>query len=160
MALAPFEPTPSQREVKARFWARASENPLIDPASLPVARVAEIAQSAAVRTWMADPTFAAWFLNKDSARHQIEAGVEIAVQRLVEILRSTDVGPKGSVTAAAQVNAAKLLLEYAGYAPPSRREVVFHDKQIQGMDEPALRAYIDANVRQLDPRQETPDDET
>lgn len=121
----------------------------MDGTTLPVARAAQLAQSSSLVTWMTDPGFAAWFYNKDSARHQIEAGVEIAVQRLVDILRSTDVGPKGSVTAAAQVNAAKLLLEYAGYAPPSRREVTFQDKTVASMDESQLRAYIAANTKHL-----------
>lgn len=153
-------PTATQREVKARFWARVAENPLIDPATLSVERIVEISGCRALARWFIDPSVEAWFRNKDSARHRIEAGVEVAVRRLVEILEDTDIGPKGRVTAAAQVNAAKLLLEYAGYAPPSRREVVFHDKEIHNMDEKKLRAYIDSNVRHLAPAEKTDGDET
>ncbi len=144
-----FSPTPLQREVKARFWARANENPLIDPTILTAARIAGIAACQSVVRWFDEPGFEAWFRNKDAARHQIEAGVEIAVSRLVEILQERQVGPKEAVTSATQVSAAKLLLEYAGYAPASRREVVFQDKTIQGMDEGQLRAYIAANMPAL-----------
>lgn len=150
-----FTPTPTQREVKARFWARAAENPLIDPASLPAARIGSIAGTSSVARWFAEPGCEAWFRNRDAARHQIEAGVEVAVSRLIEILQERQVGPKEAVTSATQVSAAKLLLEYAGYAPPSRREVTFQDKTIQGMDEAQLRAYIAANLPALPGIEET-----
>lgn len=149
LAATGFQPSQLQREIKARFWARAKDNPLVDPASLSHQQAALIAQHTSLPQWLSSPEFAAWFFNKDSARHRLEAGVEVAIERLVEIVRSRDVGPKGEVTAASQVNAAKLLLEFAGYAPPSRKEVIFKDKDILEMDEQKLRAFIDTSVRQL-----------
>lgn len=140
--------TAHQREMKARFWSRVEINPLLEPSRMSNAAVAQVTGSPMINTWFKDLAFRDWFFSKDTARHKIEAGVEVAVNRLIEILESRDVGPRGAVTAAAQVNAAKLLLEFAGYAPASRKEVIFHDKDVLDMDEAELKAFVAKQVKQ------------
>lgn len=144
-----MRPTKPQAMAKSRFWSSVQGNPLLSPESLPAAKVAQLAGNQQVREWFIDLEFRDWFLNKDATRQLLESAVEPTIKRLLSIIECTEVGPKGEVTAASQVNAAKLILEFAGYAPPKQRIVEYRDKEIASMDEAELVSYIQKNSTKL-----------
>jgi hypothetical protein len=137
------------RRVKTKFWAAIANNPLIDVLSLPTNQVVQKSGTAELATWLRDDEFREWFFNKNVTREALEEASEVAVATLLAICSDTDVGPKGRVTAAAQVNAAKTILEMAGYAPPKQRIIEYKDKEIGDMSEADLRDYLGKHTPQL-----------
>ena len=141
--------TDKHRKCKSRFWQEANENPLVQPTKIPAQRAAQMAGNQQLVEWLRNPEFRDWFYNKNSAKQALEAATEIAISRLVEILECKEVGPKGEVTAASQVNAAKLILEYAGYAPPKQRVIEYRDKGVSEMNEEQLEEFIQESTPKL-----------
>lgn len=144
-----FVPSKPQRKAKARFWSEIQNNPLIDPTCLSLAEIGRLAGTTTVAKWAAEePGFRAWFTSKDEIKVMLKMGAEAAVERLVAIVQETDVGPKGTVSAGTQVQAAKLLLEFGGFAPAQQKEIKVTSNQLPE-DEGELRKYIADNVEKL-----------
>lgn len=138
-----FQPTQPQLKFKSKLY---QQYPQIDVDKLSPGQLVSLTKNRSLMGWLADPDFREWLANKDYTRQLLIAGAEVAVKRLWQILECDNVGPRGEVTAAAQVNAAKLMLEYAGYNPPTRKEVIYKDKDIAQMDEQQLRDFIQNNT--------------
>lgn len=140
-----WQPTKPQRKFKARAY---QQNPKVDFSKLTPLEVQTLTGNRSVKTWMTDEKtgweFRDWFYNKNYAKQLLESGAEIAVQELIGILENPDMGPRGEVTAAAKVNAAKTLLDYAGYAPAKINEK-YLDQAIQDMDESQLEEFVRRN---------------
>lgn len=143
-----WRPSTPQRKFKARAYRQYAK---INFAELTAVQIQTLTGCRSIQAWFENPSFVDWFLNKDHTRQLIEAGSEIALKRLIEILECTgeQVGPRGEVTAAAQVQAAKTLLELSEYAPTKRREIIFKDKDINDMNEDELRDFIQARAKAL-----------
>lgn len=132
--------THKHRTAKARFWRTLATKPFVsDPKSLPLGEICKYSGSQSVRTWIKDDEWADWFFNEDSAKQLIEAGIEVAVQSLIDICTADR---DKTLTGAAQVNAAKALLEFGGYAPPKTKVVEYADKSIANLSEEELTEYI------------------
>ena len=137
--------TQKQRSAKARFWRTVATKPFVsEPAQLPLGDVCKYSGTQSVRTWLKDEQFSDWFFNPDSAKQLIEAGIEIAVQSLIDICSSEF---SKSVTGTSKVNAAKTLLEFGGYAPPKTKVVEYADKSIANLTEDELTEYIAKKTR-------------
>lgn len=145
-----FRPTRPQLKAKHKFWKAIEDNPLIgEVASLPNSEIARLAGTPSVIKWAKeDEQFKQWFADKDSLKVMIRVGAEAAVDRLVKIVSDDRVGPKEAVTASAQVQAAKLLLDFAGLAPAQQKEVKITSGQLPD-NEKELRDYIEAGVKKL-----------
>lgn len=144
-----FNPTKHMRVAKARFWKAVEDNPLIDPTCLSVAEISRLAGSPTLPRWVRDNEgFKQWFTSKDEIKVMLKMGAEAAVDRLVKIVQEDRVGPKEAVSAGTQVQAAKLLLEFAGMAPAKQSEVRITKEQLPD-DENELRQYIEAGVSKL-----------
>jgi hypothetical protein len=146
-----WKPTAPQRKLKARLYNILANNPMVRIESLTPSKVALLTGSEASKTWMQNPEFCAWLANKSHSKELLESGAEAAIERLIEIVEERDVGPAASVNAGAQVNAAKLLLEYSGLRPPSHRVIEYKDKDVADMDEGELRQFIEAEAPKLLP---------
>jgi hypothetical protein len=95
---------------------------MLDPAHLTDAEIERITQTKAIRDWAKNPDFMLWFTNDKTVDIEIEAGTEKAVQRLIEIIETKDVGPREAVTTTHQLAAIKTLLEYSSTKPQSEEE--------------------------------------
>jgi hypothetical protein len=127
------------RTAKARFWAKVGVSPLQDPELMPVAKLAQLCGRNAMRDWVAVDGFRDWFFNRESAKDLLAAASEEAVLRLWDIVAQES---SKEMSAAAQVNAAKTLLEYGGFAPPKTKVVKYSDEAINQMSEAELAKYI------------------
>lgn len=143
-----FRPTKHQRKAKARFWQAVADNPLIDPASLPTPEICRLAGSPVIARWAEDPEFTKWFTSKDEIKVLLRMGAEAAIERLIKIVQEDRVGPKEAVTSSAQVQASKLLMDFAGLAPATQKEVKITAQQLPE-DEHELRKYIEAGYDKL-----------
>jgi hypothetical protein len=139
----PWKPTKPQRKFKARAYRMFPKDNF---ARLTPKEIKTMTKSQTVEAWLELPEFREWFFDKDTTRLMLEVGSELAVQRLIDIVECTDVGPGGEVTSAAQVNAAKIILEMADYAPVKKRQEIKLDKQLEGKSTDELKEYVRQNM--------------
>lgn len=138
-----FRPTKRQALAKATYHRRVANNPLISDIASP--SKAHIEKYSGVRdcsAWVAQDGFLEWFLNKESGKDLLESGVEAAIQEVLLILDAPSDGEKGSPKPSDKINAAKLLLEYAGYAPTKKAEVDVKERKVQEMSEEELNKML------------------
>ncbi len=137
-----------QRAAKAKFWATVADSPLVtEPADLTSTEIARLCGTVQYKMWAVNTDgFKDWFLNKNTTQQALAAGAEPAVKRLTIIVEAPT---SREIPAAAQVNAAKVLLEYAGFAPAKVKEITYKDKQIAKMDENQLEAFIEKTNNSL-----------
>lgn len=141
-----FKPTKAMRSAKARFWAVVGSNPLKDVASMTTGEMASASKASRLGVWKQNEGFLNWFLNRESTKDLLHAATEEAVLRLWNIVESE---PSKEISATAQVNAAKTLLEYAGYAPPKTKVVKYSDEAINQMSEDELKKFVKDGVADL-----------
>ena len=107
-----YVPTTQERKLKAKFWARASENPLINlnGSSITLSSIKQLTSGGASldASWK-KPGFQAWFTNPDDGRAKLEYLFDLGLDAIEEIFMNPD--PK---TSSAKVNAMKLLSELTG----------------------------------------------
>jgi hypothetical protein len=136
-----FRPTlESQRLAKARFWAHASDNPMLEPESMSLDTIRGICQSEAIGKWWRMPGFKAWFLNKEEHRFRLEYLFGLALDAAEQILVNQD--PKAQ---SARVNVIKVLSELAGKFP-AKQQPANQGGGLAGaigqMDRVQLEAYL------------------
>jgi hypothetical protein len=138
--------TDKLRTTKQRFWrVIRKQGATADPTKLLHTQIARLAGDQKLNTYLADPEFYTWFLDDRSEEDMLKAGAESAIQRLIDIIT----GVQEVQSATAQVTAAKILLEMAGFGPKQVKEVVYKDEAISKMDETELREYIKKQTEQL-----------
>lgn len=144
-----WAPNRPQTLAKARFERRLAERAgLVDLAALTLDEIQELAGDKRVRTWLADPSFAAWFTNRDTFVDQAVSMKELALEAIEEILTAErGDGRDGTVTAKDKLAAAKELLSLTGAYP--RKEVVrFADRDLDGMpDDEVARQLAEAKQK-------------
>jgi len=139
-----FKPIKRMRQAKARFHNKVGISPLEEPENMSIAKVAQLCGCNAYREWNSLEGFRDWFFNRESAKDLLMAASEEAVYKLWELV-SAESGKLFTPTA--QVNAAKTLLEYGGFAPPKTKSVVFSDDAINKMSEAELTKFIDKELK-------------
>lgn len=137
-----------QKHLKAKFWTKVKDNPLIDPTRMSDSDVADLLSNAEVKLWLANAEFRNWWFDDKALQDLITLGAEEAIIRLIQIVQETNIGPREPVSAASQVAAAKILLDFAGLAPVKKTEHTVKADQLPN-DEKALREYIESNARKL-----------
>lgn len=134
-----FRPLPRDRELKAKFWVRASSDPLgLSDLALTRANAERLCQ-AKLNEWNT-PGFQDWFFNKDEFRQKLEYSVALALDALNDVLVNTDPKVQG-----ARVQAIKVAMDLAGKAQPKQTNIQVNNQigaQIQQMDKKQLEAYI------------------
>lgn len=104
-----FRPTEAQVRVKAKFWRKWAEQPLLNAQTPTAALVASITGSGAVKGWWARSGFPDWFLNTTVSDERVEYLLHLALSAAEDILLNDD--PKG---AGARVAMIKTVAEMAG----------------------------------------------
>ena len=140
-----FKPTLPQSKFKASLYARFKDK--LDWSVLDGIKLQTLTGSRSVAKWWDDDEqFRDWVQEKDTVDLMLKSSAEISIDRLRDIVLEDSVGPTGRVTAASQVAAARLLLEFAGYAPASHKVIEYRDKEIEKMSEVELRDYVRKNI--------------
>jgi len=141
-----FIPSRSQKEAKARLLHKTTDNILVGSLeSLTTAQIAKYAGVSSIDHWVKQEGFRSWFLDKDANEHLIQSAADSAIRAAIAILEDPEVGQKGAPGYKDQLAAAKMLLEFAGYAPVKKKEVTnkedpTRDMSAEDMDK-AIAAY-------------------
>lgn len=128
------------RQMKARFWQLFYANPLMDVKDI-TPTVVEQTLGKSVRGHLSNPHFWSWFTTKDSAKQNLEVAAERASELAIYYLN-----PAVPLQDSARVNLIKIVLEYSGRTPPSRKEVVWQDKEVGSLTSEELDAFINKEV--------------
>jgi len=138
------------KQAKARFWKTVAHNPMYpNPLALSNAVMASVAGMTSMAEKLGQADFKDWFLNNEHNCQMLEVGAGYAVERLIDILAQTATGEKGGATVNNQVAAAKIMLDMAGYGKKDAA-VEFKDKDIAGLEEDELEAFIRARSKAID----------
>lgn len=129
--------TAEQRHVKARFWLSFKDNPLTDIKDVTPALVEELTGKSVQKWCSQDVAFWPWFSSKQSTA----IGLEIAAERATELCNFY-LDPAVPFNDNARVSLIKLVLEYSGRTPPTRREIKWQDKSVGEMTPDELDAYL------------------
>jgi len=105
----PFHPTEAQARIRARFWARMADNPLVDARSITLAQAQQMTQSAALATWWRKTGFQEWFLSSTVVDERLDYLLHLALASAEDVLLNTD--PKAQ---SARVQMVKIVAEMAG----------------------------------------------
>lgn len=138
-----YVPTSAERKLKAKFWAKAAENPLvqISGSHVTLSLVKQYAGggSSLDGSWKKSG-FQAWFMNPDEGRAKLEYLFDLGLDSMEELLLSTD--PK---TSSAKVNALKLIAELTGrYIKGKQGQVGGLGEAIAHADKASLEALFES----------------
>jgi hypothetical protein len=136
-----YVPTTQERKLKAKFWSKAAENPLINlnGSSVSLTSIKQMTGSGSSldAAWK-KPGFQSWFLNADDGRAKLEYLFDLGLDALEELLMNPD--PK---TSSAKVNALKLLAELTGrYIKGKQGQVGGLGEAIAHADKASLEALF------------------
>lgn len=133
--------TQAQREAKATFWKRAAANPLLTPDKIKDADIRRLSPGGEDLPLASRP-FREWFLDKDAYEVLLESSKEASLKLLIDKVNMSDAeAKKVGLTHAAQINAAKVLLDKSGIG---ETKVVVADTDVNNMSEEELEAFIAA----------------
>ncbi len=139
-------PSDDERTLKARFWLKFRENPIIDSDDVTAALVAQLTGDESIHEYVKVKGFWAWFNVKD----QVKENLEIAAERASELALAM-LDPMYKCNDNARVQLVKYVLEFAGRAPATRKEVKWADKDINEMSSEQLDALISKMTARLNP---------
>lgn len=132
-----FRPTYEQVQVKAAFWAKFSENPLVDSQNIDLPTAQKFVNDPRLEKWWTHYGFKEWFLNEEEFVQRLQAIAFLALGTLEEVLSNPDANPS------ARVNAAKLAFEAANKMPQKwQKGPQYLDTDIQKMDQAQLENFL------------------
>lgn len=131
-----FQPTSSQREVKAAFWAVYRDNPISDIRKISMADALQVTDDARLKSWWSTAGFKEWFTDQDEFRKRLELAGDLAVEALIGILQ--DPTAKGSD----RTKAAQLALQVRDKTLSEAKEDKYADEAISRMTEQELELFI------------------
>ena len=139
-----YVPTTAERKLKAKYWSRAAENPLlpVPGSNVSLANIKQVVGGGqAIEGAWKKPGFQTWFLNADDGRAKLEYLFDLGLDSLEELLLNPD--PK---TSSAKVNAIKLLAELTGrYIKGKQGQVGGIGEAIAQLDKASLEALFESN---------------
>lgn len=138
-----YIPTTQERKLKAKFWSRAAENPLVNlnGSSVTLTAVKQMTGGGAQldASWK-KPGFQTWFTNPEDGRAKLEYLFDLGLDSLEELLMNPD--PK---TSSAKVNAMKLLAELTGrYVKGKQGHIGGLGEAIAQADKASLEALFES----------------
>jgi hypothetical protein len=98
-------------------------------------------------SWFKNEGFKEWFLNGNLNKQLLESAVESAIREAMNILDAPSDGERGSPKPSDKLAAVKVILEYAGYAPIKKAEVLYQDAEIGEMDEAQIDKLISKGIK-------------
>ena len=137
------------KEAKQAFLRRITGNVLYNKDEMQPKDIADFMGIPDLQTMLANVDIRKWFIEGNTDKDMVRAVVESALDRLRKIIETDETGPKMPVTAAAQVNACKIVLEMADFAPPKQKVIEYADKEVGDMDKEALTRYIDQKTKSI-----------
>ena len=136
---------------KARFHRIAKHKPLYpDIHTLSNAVISRVASRPAIAAKLEDETFRLWFMEEKFEKDMLQAGAQYAIERLIDIVTASEVGPKADITSANQVAAAKILLDMGGFSPQKATKSEYKDREIGDLDEDQLTEYIRKRTKPIE----------
>ena len=136
-------PTIQERKLKAKYWSRAGENPLVplSGSSVTLSSIKAVTGSSqALDSAWKKQGFQQWFLNAEDGRAKLEYLFDLGLDALEELLLNPE--PK---TASAKVNAIKLLAELTGrYIKGKQGQIGGLGEAIAGADKASLEALFES----------------
>lgn len=132
-----FTPTPAQKKLKAKFWARYIPSPLSDPKQLTLSEAVQVTEDNKLSKLWAQPGFQSWFANRDENRERLEYLFTLALDTAEDLLLSE------TTQASAKVNMIKVLAELANKFPNKFQQEKFVDDEINRMSELQLKAWLE-----------------
>lgn len=138
-----YVPTTAERKLKAKFWAKASENPLVQVTgshvTLSLVKQYSGGGSSLDNSWK-KAGFQSWFMNPEEGRAKLEYLFDLGLDSMEDLLLSTD--PK---TSSAKVNALKLIAELTGrYIKGKQGQVGGLGEAIAHADKASLEALFES----------------
>ena len=94
-----FVPVKSQRELKASFWEKWEENPVVNAEDVTPAMVAQETGDPRIHRWWNLPMFKSWFLKQDLITTKIIANAEKAHELVQELLDDPKLTPSQKLMA-------------------------------------------------------------
>lgn len=141
--IADFQPTDSQRKLKAKFWALYADAPHIQEKPSLEYSIRLTGDLRLEKYWQ-QPGFKEWLLNDKESAEKLSYLYFLALDGLEELLLSTD--PK---MASARVQAIRLVAELGDRMPGKAAEGRFLDSDIGRMDRRQLKEFVAKNVHLL-----------
>lgn len=138
------------KQAKATFWNRIQKNPALDPTRMDAQEIARVSGYPDIVIQLQRPEFKEWFLDADTNRSLLEAGVSGAVETLTKIVcLDIDQITKGeiSVKLGDVVRACEVMLRYAGYEPIRHKAVEVADREVAKMNEADLDRFIENKLK-------------
>jgi hypothetical protein len=130
-----FKPTRAMSMAKARMYKWLSDHPTQAIENLTMDAMEAACRTQSISTWMAGAGFPEWWYEKSTALTKVAAGVDIAVERLLEIVSSPiQSGKDATITAKDVLAAADKLFQLADLYPKKKVVERFLDKRLEAMD--------------------------
>jgi hypothetical protein len=149
-----YVPTEEARELKAAFWAKAKDNPLVDPEQVTLATVQQLLGTTKVNKLWYLEGFSAWFANSEEWRQKLEYALNVALDEMIDLLRNP--GSQGS----AKVRAFEVIARLADREPARVKEVKVLDDDIKKMSQKQLQEFIKKHTITLGPAKEEVQEES
>jgi hypothetical protein len=137
-----YQPTDKEKRLKAQFWLKAADNPLINRNALVLEDVRQLLNTEALNTSWPKPGFREWFSNTDEYRERLEYLFGLALDAAEKILQNED--PKAQ---SARVNMVKAISELAGKMPgkSSSSPAAMISSTVSKMDKAQLELLLQRN---------------
>lgn len=131
-----MKPNKAQRMAKARMYKWLAEHTEIDMDNMTIQAQSSASKATNLGEWLGKEGFADWWWEKDTVLTKVVAGVEIAVERLLDIIETPkeDIGPRATVSTKDILAAADKLFQLADLYPKKKVVEKFLDKQLESMD--------------------------
>lgn len=136
---------------KAKFWQRIAKNQALVPDDMDDATIARVSGCLDVQISLKNSEFREWFLDESANEALLEAGVEAAIRRLIDIVEMSGsdlIGKDAEAKTSDQVRAAEMLLRYAGYGPVKEQPGAI-GKDLDKMSAAELDSYIASKSKKL-----------
>lgn len=140
-----------QKIAKAKFWQRIAANQGLVAEEMDDAEIARVAGSVDIQLALKSAEFRAWFLDADANKALIEAGVDSAIRRLIDIVEMSGsdlIGKDAEAKTSDQVRAAEMLLRFAGYGP-TKDQPGSLGKDLDKMSAAELDSFIASKSKKL-----------
>jgi hypothetical protein len=142
--------TKRQRITKARFHdalAQREAMGLTDMAAIDQDTLVSMTGTRHVLQWVQDPTFAAWFFDRDVFKHRVAALRETALERIEDVLNGEL--EERVLTAKDRLRAAELLLQLADAFPAKQKIVKWLDKELGDLEDSEVKRQLADYQRKL-----------
>ncbi len=134
--MSEYQPNQAQRLAKARMYRWLNEHVTVNLEDMTASAMSTACKAPSLDRWFTNEGFAEWWFEKSTAHTKVAAGVEIAVERLLEIISTPadKIGPKEAVSMKDILAAADKLFLLADLYPKKRIVEKFLDKKLDAMD--------------------------